>query len=119
MLKTGVIWSIWFLKKYLSKNGKTPKQYNQVANLVYTEQATNIKVGMLPPIEYTSKVLNQINNNVFDISTIDSKSGLDGNFESNDIPKMLYTATDLDYNDFLIERRRLIAIKIRNFYERL
>ena len=108
-----------FPKKYLSKNGKTPKQYNQVANLVYTEQATNIKVGMLPPIEYTSKVLNQINNNVFDISTIDSKSGLDGNFESNDIPKMLYTATDLDYNDFLIERRRLIAIKIRNFYERL
>ena len=31
---------------------------------------------------------------LFDISTIDSKAGLEGNFKSNDIPKMLYTATD-------------------------
>jgi hypothetical protein len=108
-----------FPKKYLSKNGHTPKQYNQVANLVYTEQATNIKVGMLPPKEYITKVIDEINNNVFDISTIDSKAGLDSNFEFNDIPNILNTATYLDYDSFLIERRKLIAFKIKNFYEQL
>src|SRR5690606_14568774 len=41
-----------FPKKYLSDNGYLPRQYNQVANFVYTEQATNIKVGKMPPKDY-------------------------------------------------------------------
>jgi len=36
-----------FPKEYLKQNGYIKKQYNQVANFVYTEQATNIKIGML------------------------------------------------------------------------
>jgi hypothetical protein len=108
-----------FPKKYLSKNGFTPKQYNQVANFVYTEQATNIKVGMLTPQDYIAKVIEQINANVFDISTIDSISVLEENLKLNDISKSLKKATHLDYNDFLIERRKLMAFKIKNYYEQL
>ncbi|MFD0836025.1 DUF262 domain-containing protein [Mariniflexile aquimaris] len=108
-----------FPKKYLSKNGKTPKQYNQVANFVYTEQATNIKVGMMPPKDYISKVLDQIKGNVLDISTIDSGKMLENNLWVNDIPSVLYTASDLDYDNFLIERRKLMASKIKAYYEKL
>ena len=38
-----------FPKQYLINNGYPQKAYNQVANFVYTEQATNIKVGKMPP----------------------------------------------------------------------
>ena len=108
-----------FPKKYLSKNGYLPKQYNQVANYVYTEQATNIKVGMLPPQEYLAKVMEQIDANVFDISTIDSKKALEENLQLNDVPNRLFTATHTDYNDFLTERRKLMAVKIKDYYEQL
>ncbi len=41
-----------FPKSYLSKNGYSKTQYNQVANLVYTEQSTNIKIGDKAPKIY-------------------------------------------------------------------
>jgi hypothetical protein len=106
-----------FPKKYLSQNGYIPKQYNQVANFVYTEQATNIKVGMMTPKDYLAKVADQIDSNVFDISTMDSISNLKSNLLANDIPKELFTATHLEYENFLIERRKLMAAKIKEYYE--
>ncbi|MAG86868.1 MAG: hypothetical protein CMB97_05735, partial [Flavobacteriaceae bacterium] len=41
-----------FPKEYLIKHKYNQKQYNQVANYVYTEQQTNIKVGKKAPAEY-------------------------------------------------------------------
>ncbi len=108
-----------FPKKYLANNGYKPKQYNQVANFVFTEQATNIKVGMLTPQDYLAKVLEQIKDDVFDISNLDSRKGLEENLKLNDVPSVLYTATHLDYNNFLIERRKLMAAKIKKYYEQL
>ncbi len=108
-----------FPKKYLSDNGYLPRQYNQVANFVYTEQATNIKVGKMPPNEYLAKVMGEIQDGVFNISTIDSSPKLEESLWFNDIPAVLYTATHDDYNDFLIARRKLMAQKIRTFYEQL
>lgn len=108
-----------FPKKYLSQNGFIPKQYNQVANFVYTEQATNIKVGMKTPNDYLAKVMEQIQDGVFDISTLDSRKGLEENLVLNDIPAVLYTATHLDYNDFLVKRRKLMGAKIKKYYEQL
>ncbi|MGR7813795.1 GmrSD restriction endonuclease domain-containing protein [Lacinutrix undariae] len=108
-----------FPKKYLAQNGFIPKQYNQVANFVYTEQATNIKVGMKTPQDYLAKVEAQIEEGIFDISTLDSTIGLEDNLVLNDIPKTLLKATHVDYNDFLVERRKLMAAKIKDYYEQL
>ena len=105
-----------FPKKYLADNGFSPKQYNQVANFVYTEQATNIKVGKMAPKAYLGKVMEEIDARKYDISTIDSKKGLEDNLWGNDIPGILYTATYEDYNDFLLARRRLMADKIKAYY---
>jgi len=108
-----------FPKKYLSDNGFIQRQYNQVANFVYTEQATNIKVGKKPPEEYLAQVIVEIQDGVFNISTIDSRITLESNLRNNDIPNVLYTATYDDYNDFLKARRILMAQKIRAYYEQL
>lgn len=108
-----------FAKKYLMNNGYTQKSYNQVANLVYTEQATNIKVGILTPEDYLNKIKAQILAKTNEISTVDSLDSLNENLFDNDIPAFLYEATHLDYERFLEERRKLMANKLKNYYRHL
>jgi hypothetical protein len=108
-----------FPKKYLSDNGHTPRSYNQVANFVYTEQATNIKVGKLPPADYLGKVQAQIEDGVLDISSLTSEEALNENLRLNDIPAGLLTATHNDFSSFLEQRRQLMAQKIKAYYEQL
>ena len=108
-----------FPKKYLIENSYSPRQYNQVANLVYTEQSTNIKVGKMPPKDYLNKTKTEIENGIFNISTIDDVSLLEENLTLNDIPQKLFDADFDSYNDFLKERRVLMANKIRQYYENL
>jgi len=108
-----------FPKKYLSKNNFSPKLYNQVANFVYTEQSTNIKVGMMAPSEYFAKVNDEIVNKVNNISTIDSDELLTKNLVINDIPFSILDANHSKYDGFLKERRILMAKKIRGYYEGL
>jgi hypothetical protein len=102
-----------FPKKYLTKNNFSQKLYNQVANFVYTEQSTNIKIGMLAPKEYMSKVKDQITQNKLDICTIDSLDGLNENLMINDIPLNIMEVDHSNYEDFLKERRILMANKIK------
>lgn len=108
-----------FPKNYLAENGFTPKQYNQVANFVYTEQATNIKVGKMPPNTYLAKVKEQVDQGIFDISTIDKEYDLYSNLLNNDIPAELFDYSHLDYNSFLMARRKLMANRIKQYYESL
>ncbi|PQJ32381.1 hypothetical protein BST92_10790 [Nonlabens arenilitoris] len=108
-----------FPKKYLSDNGFILRQYNQVANYVYTEQATNIKVGKMPPNVYLDLVKKEIDNQEIKISTIDSYEILKENLVANDIPQELMNYTHENFKDFLVERRRMMAFKIRRYYESL
>ena len=108
-----------FPKKYLMNNGYSQKAYNQVANFVFTEQATNIKVGMLTPKEYLDKVKSQIQAGTNGISTLDSDSSLQENLINNDIPGIIEEASHLIYEDFLEERRKLMANKLKIYYSQL
>jgi len=108
-----------FPKKYLMNNGYGQKAYNQVANFVYTEQATNIKVGMLTPKDYLDKVKNQIDAGTNEISTLDSHSSLQENLTNNEIPNLIVDANHLVYEKFLESRRKLMAKKLKAYYEDL
>ena len=108
-----------FPKKYLSQNNFKPKEYNQVANFVFTEQSTNIKVGKLPPAEYIAKVKKEIEQNEVNISSITSIDDLNKNFKQNNIPTSLANSTFENYNDFLVERRKLMAKRIKEYYNNL
>lgn len=108
-----------FPRKYLANNGYAPKSYNQVANFVYTEQATNIKVGMLAPNDYMNKVKEEINAEKNNISTVDSLDLLNENLTLNDIPNNLENLTHIDYVEFLKQRRSLMAKKLKAYYNNL
>lgn len=108
-----------FPKKYLSQHNYHKKEYNQVANYVYTEQATNIKIGAAPPQAYMTLVKDQINQGKLEISTLDNQAALVENLQQNDIPDMLLSANHTHYAVFLEERRKLMAKRIRAYYENL
>ena len=65
-----------FPKQYLINNGYTQKAYNQIANFVYAEQATNIIVGEMPPNDYLDKIRQQIKYGNNQISTLDAEYAL-------------------------------------------
>lgn len=65
------------------------------------------------------KVKTQIASNTYDISTIDSEDLLLENLLQNDIPLSIQHASFNDYEEFLKERRVLMAKRIKNYYEQL
>ena len=115
-----------FPKNYLIKNGFKKSDYNQVANYTFTEQQINIKLGNLAPKEYMVKVVDEIKAKEIAIkdnksyeseySSIKSQDALIDNKALNCIPESLDTSDYTHYNDFLSQRRQLMAQKIKAFY---
>jgi hypothetical protein len=108
-----------FPKEYLKQNGYAQKEYNQVANLVYTEQSTNIKIGKKAPKDYMKLIKDEISNRTNNICSIDNEDSLMDNLRQNDIPRSLITGTHSEYSTFLKERRQLIAKKLKDYYYNL
>ena len=108
-----------FPREYLKSNGYAQKEYNQVANFVYTEQSTNIKIGKKAPQDYMQLIEDQIKKGSNDICSIDDGQALIENLKQNDIPISLVTSTHADYPVFLKERRQLIAKKLKAYYNNL
>ncbi len=105
-----------FPKDYLVKQGYKKSDYNQVANLVYTEQFTNIKISNAAPCEYMARAIQDIEENLSNYISLKSISALDDNLNKNCIPLAFKNAQASDYSDFLMARRQLMAQKIKSFY---
>lgn len=108
-----------FPKDYLKKNGLGRGQYNQIANYVYMQSEVNIKVGNRPPKEYFTIIREQIAGNGRLVSGIASEEALFKNLEANCVPVSIMEMEIDDYNDFLMERRKLMAQKIKQYYHTL
>lgn len=109
-----------FPKKYLQKNGyNNRRHYNQIANYVYTEQAVNLAIKEQAPEEYMELVKQQIANNEFIIGEISDEKQLIENMKMNCIPESIFAMTASNYDEFLLERRKMMMEKIRKFYESL
>jgi hypothetical protein len=108
-----------FPKEYLKKNGLTDKSvYNQVANYTYLDTGTNISIGKREPNDYFSKALEQCSTSQIEVGTILDENDFYENLEQNCIPKEVINMTALDYQNFLMQRRRLMAKKIKDYYQK-
>ena len=105
-----------FPKDYLMKNGLDRGKYNQIANYVYMQSEINIKVGNKSPKDYFEIVSTQILNGNQQVSGISSQQQFLDNLKMNCIPIEIQQMSIKDYDDFLDFRRKLIAIKIKNYY---
>jgi len=107
-------------KDYLKKTfGLTQSQYNQVGNLVYTQQEINIAVGNAPPTEYLSDLRNQCSTGFAKYGGIVNYTDLEQNFSVNAVPLELLTGEVSDYQEFLTYRRQQIASTLKAYYASL
>ena len=105
-----------FPKDYLKKNDLGRGDYNQIANYVYMQSEINIKVGNKAPNEYFSSIMNQIDSGNLLLSGINNMEDLKANLDNNCVPLEIINMQVESYQDFLEERRKLMAEKIRNYY---
>jgi len=109
-----------FPKKYLQKNGITDKsKYNQIANYIYLDTATNISVGEKAPYEYFKMLFEQCETKVLKYGNITEQEILKENMKENCIPENIMSMSVENYDDFLLERRKLMAKKIKEYYYKL
>lgn len=108
-----------FPKQYLKENGLSQSQYNQVANFVYVQQEINIKVGKKSPAEYIGQIRQQCIDGKLIYGGIDSLTDFESNLKENCIPKNIHEMNIDHYQDFLSQRRILMAQKIKKYYQNL
>jgi len=106
-----------FPKEFLKQNGYDDKsKYNQVANYTYLDTTVNISVGKQAPSEYFTKALEQCHNNQCSVGTILNEEDLKNNLKINCIPEKIFSMQASDYDEFLLERRKMMAEKIKKYY---
>ena len=108
-----------FPKDYLQKAGLGRGDYNQIANFVYLQQEVNVKVSNKAPKEYFNEVLEQCNSGNLQYGGIINKEQLLANLENNAIPQEVFEMDISNYEEFLEQRRKLMAQKIERYYKSL
>lgn len=105
-----------FPKNYLVKNGYGRYDYNKIANFVHLRDDINIKVSDLEPAKYMSMIKEY--KGAFG-SDINSDEDLISNLKSNAIPELFIGATHEGFFAFMDERRKLMALTVKEYYEKL
>lgn len=108
-----------FPRKHLQKQGLTRGRYNQIANFVIAQSEINIAIGDKPPEIYFAEIVKQINGGKQCYGGILERDRLRENLAQNCLPVCLLNGEVPSYEDFLSERRRLMALKIKVWFERL
>ncbi|MDD6641457.1 MAG: DUF262 domain-containing protein [Bacteroidales bacterium] len=106
-----------FPKQYLIDNGiKDKAKYNQVANFTYLDTPTNIAIGKDEPSKYFTKVWEQVKTSDFFIGNLKTEDAIEKNLSANCIPLEIKNWIYTNYENFLSQRRILMANKIKNYY---
>lgn len=106
-----------FPKEYLKKSGFDNKSlYNQIANYTYLDTGVNISIGAKAPERYFRAALQQCESKEAAIGTILDADEFWKNLDANCIPRDIVDMTAESYPDFLLQRRKLMARKIKEYY---
>ncbi|MCL5674888.1 MAG: DUF262 domain-containing protein [Candidatus Omnitrophica bacterium] len=108
-----------FPRDYLKSKGFKRSDYNQIANYSYTQSEINIKIGKKPPKEYLLDVFRQCEGSELKYGGITDKQILLENFRDNCVPDDTRNMEFEQFQDFLEKRRKLMAKKIKDYYNSL
>lgn len=106
-------------KKHLKGQGLSRGRYNQIANFVLAQSEINIAIGDKPPEKYFKDLAEQVNGGKKKYGGITDEADLRANLRASCIPESMLDGTIPDYDDFLAERRRRMALKIKTWFEAL
>jgi hypothetical protein len=108
-----------FPRGYLKAKGLNRSQYNQIANYVMMQSEINIAVGNKSPKDYFNQLAAQCSGGKMKYGAICDPNELKENFKMNCIPDGMDLRELEQYDDFLDERRRLMARRICDYYSAL
>jgi hypothetical protein len=108
-----------FPRDLLKKAGLTRSQYNQIANYAYTQEEINIKIGNKPPRAYFADIRAQCSGGPLKYGAIADADTLKANLAANCVPESIMDMDVAQFDEFLKQRRELMAAKMRAYYEGL
>ena len=106
-------------KKFLKSQGLSRAKYNQIANYAMTQSEINIAIGAKDPEKYFAEIIKQIETGKLKYGGIKDEAQLVKNFAENCIPITILKSGVMDYDEFLRERRILMAIKMKKYFQSL
>jgi Uncharacterized conserved protein len=104
-------------KNYLKEQGLSRGRYNQIANFVLAQSEINIAIGNKQPKHYFGELAEQVNGGKKKYGGITDKDELRANLVANCIPASMLEGEIPEYDVFLEERRKLMSLKIKRWFE--
>lgn len=106
-------------RNHLKKLGLARGRYNQIANFVLAQSEINIAIGDKAPEKYFQELAEQCDGGKKKYGGITSAAQMKANLRANCLPETMLGGTVPSYDAFLEERRRLMALKIQQWFEAL
>jgi hypothetical protein len=106
-------------KAHLKTLGLSKGKYNQIANFVLAQSEINIAIGDKDPEKYFKELAEQCTGGKKKYGGITNVADMKANLRMHCLPEMLLEGAVPDYDAFLEERRRLMALKIKQWFEAL
>lgn len=106
-------------KKHLKSQGLSRGRYNQIANFVLAQSEINIAIGDKAPEKYFKELAEQCDGGKKRYGGITKAADLRANLRMSCMPEALLDGEIPAYDDFLEERRKLMALKIKSWFEAL
>lgn len=104
---------------HLKKQGLARGRYNQIANYAVTQSEINIAISDKEPAIYFAQLLEQCTGGTKKYGAIESMNDMKANLRMNCIPEPMLDGDISSYDDFLATRRKLMAQKIKSYFELL
>lgn len=108
-----------FPRSHLKKQGMARGRYNQIANYALAQSEINIAIGDRAPSDYFAELLDQCSGGPVRYGGITDPWELRANLRQHCIPERIFEDLADDYDEFLAERRRLMAAKLEEYFARL
>jgi hypothetical protein len=106
-------------KKYLKTQGLSRGRYNQIANFVLAQSEINIAIGHRPPDRYFKDLADQCNGGKKKYGGITELAEMRSNLRTHCVPESLLDGIIPTYDEFLEQRRKLMALKMKKWFDML
>jgi hypothetical protein len=106
-------------KKHLKSQGVSRGRYNQISNFVLAQSEINIAIGDKAPERYFAELAEQCTGGKKRYGGITDPAELRANLRMSCVPETMADGKIPPFDDFLEERRRLMALKMKTWFEAL
>jgi hypothetical protein len=106
-------------RNHLKKQGLSRGRYNQIANFVLAQSEINIAIGDKAPEQYFKELAEQSAGGKKKYGGITDLDEMRANLRMSCLPETLLEGDIPAYDDFLEERRKLMAQKMRTYFKGL